>query len=101
MALLNRSTGIKDLQSSVSVFNVYPNPATDLVFINVELKESSNLLIDVTDITGKQVTIISNEKQNAGAIQKQFNTAILPSGNYLVRLSVNGKTATQKLSITH
>ncbi len=99
--LLSGTAGIADLQNSVSAFNVYPNPATDLVSINVELKESSSLLIDVTDITGKQVAIISNEKQSTGTFTKQFDTAILPSGNYLVRLSVNGKTSTQKLNITH
>ena len=101
MALLTSSTGIADLPSAVSKFNVYPNPASDVISINLELTESSILLIEVTDITGKQVAIISNEKQSTGTFTKQFNTEILPSGNYFVRLSVNGKTATQKLNITH
>ena len=99
--LLNGTTGIADLQNSVSAFNVYPNPATDLVIINVEVKETANLLIDVSDITGKQVAVISNEKQSAGVMQNQFNTSVLANGNYLIRLSVNGKTATQKLNVTH
>ena len=101
LALIAGTTGIADLQNSVSAFKVYPNPANDLVSVNVELKKTSNLLIDVTDITGKQVAIISDEKQNTGIFTKKFNAAILPSGNYLIRLSVDGKTATQKLSITH
>ncbi|MDZ4759057.1 MAG: choice-of-anchor V domain-containing protein [Bacteroidota bacterium] len=92
---------IAEKESKLNSFKVYPNPATDLVSISMDLKETSNLLIDVTDITGKQVAIISNEKQSAGALTTQFNTTILPSGNYFVRISVNGKTATQKLSIAH
>ena len=100
MALLNSSTGIADLPSAVNAFSVYPNPASDIISINLDLKETSNLIIDVTDITGKQVAIISNEKQS-GVVTKQFSTAALPSGNYLVRLQVNGKTATQKLTVNH
>jgi len=102
MTLIKKSTsGIADFKNVVSAFNVYPNIATDLVSINVELKETVNLLIDVTDITGKQVAIISNEKQGAGTFTKQFNTSVLQNGNYIVRLSVNGKTSTQKLSVAH
>jgi len=101
LALLSGTTGVPAFSSVVSVFNVYPNPATDLVSVSVELKETSNLLIDIVDITGKQVAIIFDEKQNSGTFTKQFNSSILPNGIYLVRLSVNGKTATQKLSINH
>lgn len=93
-------TGIADLPNSVNAFSVYPNPASDNIVINLDLKESSNLLIDVTDITGKQVAIISNEKQS-GIVTKQFSTAALQNGNYFVRLQVNGKTATQKLTVNH
>lgn len=101
LALLNGTTDIADLPSAVSTFNVYPNPANDVVSINLELKEYSNLLIDVTDITGKQVAIISDEQQSTGIVTKQFNTAVFPNGNYFVRISVNGQTATQKLAVAH
>lgn len=99
LALLG-TTGIADLPSAVNAFSVYPNPASDNVSINLDLKEASNLLIDVTDITGKQVAVILNEKQN-GVVTKQFSTSSLPNGNYFVRLQVDGKTATQKLVINH
>ena len=97
--LINPS-GIKDLPTAVNSFNVYPNPANDNISINIDLKETSKLLIDVADITGKQIAIISEEKQN-GIIKKQFNTSGLPNGNYFVRLQVNGKTSTQKLTVLH
>ncbi len=98
--MLNSTTDIEDLPSSENTFSVYQNPATDHVSINLGLKETSNLLIDVIDITGKQVAIIMNERQT-GLVTKQFSTAELPSGNYFVRLQVNGKTETQKLTVNH
>jgi hypothetical protein len=94
------STGIADVPNAVNAFSIYPNPASDIVFINVDLKEASNLIIDVTDISGKQIAIISTEKQS-GIVTKQFSTAELPSGNHFVRLQVNGKTVTQKLTVKH
>ncbi len=99
LALFSTS-GINDLPSAVNAFSVYPNPTSDNVSIKLDLKETSNLIIDVTDITGKQVVVIMNEKQN-GLVTKQFSTAELPNGNYFVRLQVNGKTAAQKLTVNH
>ncbi|MBI3235722.1 MAG: T9SS type A sorting domain-containing protein [Bacteroidetes bacterium] len=79
---------------------IFPNPAGDYVSITLDLKESVKLLIDVTDLEGKQVAVIIDEKQS-GTVNKQFNTATVPAGNYLIRLQVNGKNYTQKLNIVH
>lgn len=101
LAILAGTTGIDDISNTVSIFTVYPNPATDAVTINLELKETSTLLIELTDITGKLVNTILNEKLNAGLVNKQINTSSLPNGNYLIKLSANGKTAIQKVSVVH
>ena len=100
IALLESPSAITNLPNTVSSFNVFPNPASNNVSINLDLSETSNLLLDVTDIAGKQVAIISEEKLN-GAVTKQFSTVALPNGNYFVRLQVSGETATQKLTIAH
>lgn len=94
------SAGTNSLPGNVVAFSIYPNAANDHVSISLELNAVSNVIIDITDITGKQVAIISEVKQN-GKFTKQFNTTALPNGNYLVRISVNGKAATQKLSVNH
>jgi hypothetical protein len=99
IALLN-TTGIGELPNEVSAFTVYPNRASDHITINIDLKETSDVLVDVADITGKQVQVIMNEKQS-GVVTKQFSTASLPDGNYIVRLQANGKITTQRLSISH
>lgn len=99
ISLFNMSS-ITDSPNVVNAFTVFPNPTTDNVTINLELKQTSNLFIDITDIIGKQVAIVMNEKQQ-GIITKQFNTALLPNGSYFVRLQVNGKTTIRKLTINH
>ncbi len=99
LALLNPA-GINDLPDHVSAFNIFPNPTSDKVSIKVSLKETTNLLIDVADINGKQVALISDEKQS-GIVNKQFNTAQLPNGFYLIRVFTNGKPSVQRLTVTH
>jgi hypothetical protein len=100
LALFNGNTGISDLLPGVSSFNVYPNPANENVTISLNVKESSNLFIDVADISGKQLAIIMDEKQQ-GIISRPFNMLKFPDGNYLIRLRVNEKVVTQKVTILH
>ncbi len=99
LALLG-STGINDLSNEINSFEVYPNPANEIVSINIDLKNVSKVLIDVVDISGKQIAIISNEELS-GITSKQFDTSILPNGNYFVRININNKINTQKLSVQH
>ena len=99
-ALYGQLNEINHLPSVVSSFEVFPNPASELVSIDLDLKETAALFIDVVDITGKQVTIIMNESQS-GIVRRQYLTSALPSGNYLIRLQVNQKTITKKLNVNH
>lgn len=100
LALLESPSAITNLPGAVSSFNVYPNPANNNISIHIDLKESSNLLLDITDVTGKQVAVVADERQN-GVVTKQFNISSLANGNYFVRMQVNGKTTTQKLTVAH
>lgn len=100
IALLSGSSATNELPSAVESFNVYPNPAGNHFSVNLDLKESTHVVIDVTDLSGKQVTVLMNETRK-GKLEKQFNTDGLPNGIYFVRLQVNGQVTTQKLNIAH
>ena len=100
LAQLNASAGITNLPNTVNAFSIYPNPAKDHISINLDIKEYINLTLDIIDLTGKQVAIITNEKLS-GNVTKQFSTAELPNGYYLVRLQVDGKTSIQNLVVNH
>jgi thiol-disulfide isomerase/thioredoxin len=93
------ATGINEMPTDVSSFNIYPNPASDVISIDLELKESSTVYIEITDVFGKQIAILMNEKQNSGQLKKQFSTAMLPKGNYLFHSIINGRSFSKKLTI--
>lgn len=100
LELLKGTTGTNELPAVVNSFNVFPNPANNNISVKLDLKEASNLQVDILDMTGKQVAVIMNKNQK-GVFTEQFNIATLPNGNYLVRLQVNGKSVSEKLSIIH
>lgn len=91
---------INELPKSVQSFNVFPNPSSNQINIQLELNQLTDVAIDVTDITGKLIASVLNEKQ-IGIVKKQFNTASLPNGNYIIRLTTNHKTITKKLTVNH
>lgn len=100
--VVNESTanGIYQIPKKVSNFSVYPNPSSDLITIVFDLKSTSLVTIDITDLQGRKIASVMNEKQS-GSVTKRFDVKELPSGNYFVRLEVNGKAVTQSLSIIH
>lgn len=100
LALLSSTTGINGVKNTISSFQVFPNPAMENLTVQLELSTIADVQIDLTDLAGKQIAVIMNEKQN-GTVRANYNIATLPSGNYLVRIQVNGKTETQKLAIRH
>ena len=100
-SFLNPATGINCIKTNIEAFQFYPNPSNDLINFSGNIKENSQLKIDIIDIAGKQVEVVLNEKANAGNFKKSFSAASLPNGSYLIRIKTNDTIATYKLSIIH
>ncbi|CAN5618224.1 hypothetical protein BH11BAC1_BH11BAC1_20110 [soil metagenome] len=99
-ALYSQLNNVNNLPFAVSSFNVFPNPAAESTSISIDLKEPSDLFVEVTDITGKQIMLITNERLS-GHVRRQFDTKALANGNYLVHLRIGGKSITNKLNVVH
>lgn len=92
------ATGIAAVSSKVSNFTVFPNPSSEIININFEAKKSVRIDIDITDLTGKQLIKVANGKYN-GTVSKEVNVSALAQGVYLLKVEVDGKSATQKLNV--
>lgn len=85
------TVGINEIASNVS-FNIYPNPASTI--INLDLSELNNTgtTVKMYDVTGKIVkTISTNEKTLT------IDRADLRSGIYFVQVMVADKVLTKKI----
>ncbi len=77
---------------------VYPNPVSNRAQITFELKEQSNLKIDIYDLSGRLVENIANGEQPAGKFSKTWNrSSNIASGVYILQIDANGKRSTSKL----
>lgn len=79
-------------EESLSDFMVYPNPANEV--LNIQLNEGVMLnTIKVLDISGKDVTSLISVQNNA------VNVASLANGNYFLVHTNNNETTTKKFVV--
>ncbi len=76
-------TSVFDLQESENMLTIYPNPATDKISINFNLKESEEYRVRVFDNLGKNLI-------DKKATSKSIDVSSLSKGLYYLEV-VNGK----------
>jgi len=85
---------------TASLFNVYPNPVSNDLFVEYNIADNaSNVVIDITEITGKNVKQIPITN-NKGKIN--MSTSNWKPGMYYVSLSIGGAiTKSIKITVIH
>jgi len=78
---------------SSSNVNVFPNPATDVLNVEVNLDEVAT--IELVDLTGKVVATQTLSNQGTAT----FNTANLSSGLYIVSIQTANGVVTEKVLV--
>ncbi|MFM7016331.1 MAG: T9SS type A sorting domain-containing protein [Bacteroidota bacterium] len=100
--LFQSTTGlVSNNNSALSNLKVFPNPANEALNIHFETSATSDINLSITDLNGKEITSISKDKFNAGEFDYPVNVAKIPSGLYLVNLTINGASTRQKVTIKH
>lgn len=95
------SSGIKETTKNISFTKIFPNPTSDIINIEFNLNEESEVYIEMVDIDGRNILSKTNEKLEPGTIKKHFNVSQIPSGIYFVKINVNGSITTEKVNIKH
>lgn len=85
--------GIKDL--TAFNYNVYPNPFTDYVQVELTTEQTSTVKLQLTDLYGRVVYNREIGAVSAGNNLYNINTSALAAGTYI--LSVTAKANTDKL----
>ncbi len=82
-------------QATISSTKLYPNPVSDMVNVEMELKSSSTIKITLTDLMGKEVMTIANGTMSS--LNESFSVANLHKGLYTVNYFINGSAAKAEL----
>lgn len=78
----------------------YPNPFNPNTMIEFGLPGQSKVTLEVFDILGRKVaTLLNNELRKAGWHRVGFDAAVLSSGIYLYRISMNDSQITMKMTV--
>ena len=80
-------------------FTIFPNPASHLVSIRIDVSELNNLDIRLTDMSGRTI-FATNDFVVAEKNLLQLNTAKLSEGVYLIMLISDNETGLKKLVIS-
>ncbi len=91
------TTGVKEINSSVSQISVFPNPATDITTISYYLKQNQTIKIDLISINGTVVKQLYNQEETPGFHSQILNLQGVASGVYFIKTSANQQKVSQKL----
>lgn len=92
-------TGVSDKAGNISGnVMVYPNPFGNTLHVAFVLKQESEVSIRITDIQGKEVSMIADRKKlTAGNYEQNVNTALLSEGSYFLELTIDGEKTIRKI----
>lgn len=85
----NLILGELEFTSNENNYMVYPNPIEEQATFSYNLKEATDVTIELIDLQGKIIqTIVKNENQIAGQYQQAIHLpSIVSAGNYILRFS--------------
>ncbi len=79
--------------------NVYPNPAQNVLYIDVNASQASDMNVTVYNITGQKVLDQSVSALSTGVNTRNINISNLTSGVYFVTVTANGFQETKKFVV--
>jgi hypothetical protein len=77
----------------------YPNPFNPSTTIKYELPKASEVRLSVFDMLGREVSVLVNERRDAGVHLVTFDGSGLSSGVYVYRLTAGDFVQSQKLML--
>ena len=90
--------GIDEAEELQTGFTLYPNPTSGTTTLEFMLTKSNNVKVEVKDILGRTIHTVLNDNLNAGMHENKIPA--LPSGIYLIDLTVNNKHHIRKLVVS-
>lgn len=97
--ILRDVTNSANEENIVTEFSVFPNPATDLVNVEIELEELvSEVTYNVVDVKGSLVFTV--QRDMAGLTDKAtFNVSALPAGQYFLVVKTENGAQSKAFSV--
>ena len=90
------STNVNEI-ASLNAFDVYPNPATDIVNISLDFDENKTFQFSVISLIGE---VVFQKTLTTNKFNHTLNTSDYSSGVYLIHIQTEDQVALKKLIIS-
>lgn len=85
--------------SELNSFNVYPNPSSENVIVELNISSASKVQLGLYDLSGKNLPEIFNGNVNEGQLSKTFSVAEFANGIYFLKATINEKSFYTKINV--
>lgn len=99
-ALIETGVGVKELENNLEL-KLFPNPASDKVFVSMNIETAAEAVITVTDALGNIVILPDSRSMKKGTNIITINASDLTSGLYFVNVVIGDEMITKMLSVVH
>lgn len=96
---LDGPIGINEVNALSASLNIYPNPSNGPSTITYELKENSDVMVKIVDITGKTVMSLNQGRQTNGVHNVSVDLSSLPTGMYAYNVTAGNFSATKSVIV--
>ncbi len=79
-------------------WNLYPNPAESILYLNFQIVQASEIIVNILDLTGR-VYLSFPFNAPGGEQTQEFNISVLPPGVYIFMLRTGNSYSYRKLVI--
>lgn len=88
-----------ELTKTINSLKVYPNPVSNNANLEYKVSKTSNVTINIFNLTGKLVSSKTINNQASGNYTYNFNVTNFEKGTYIVSVSTNGNKSISKFIV--
>lgn len=94
---VNGITDVNTYQDEGFLFNLYPNPVEDVLHIQYNVEETSQINISVFDITGRVLRVLENDVKNPGTYELDWNIQDIETNTLLLKFRAGEHVAWKRM----
>ena len=91
--------GVEEQTNNFEIGNIYPNPATDNTFLDMNLPSNGKMDIMLVDLFGRTVKNVFSGSVNGGFSALNIDLGNQAAGTYFLRINYNGSIITKTINI--
>lgn len=98
--LIDVGVGVKELENNLEL-TLFPNPASDKVFVSMNIETAAEAVITVIDAFGNIVILPDTIPTKKGTNIVTINASDLTNGLYFVNIVIGDEMITKMISVVH